>query len=371
MRTTIIINILVLTIILISVNIFSYFFIQIYYAKQEQKSFVLPAMTNENYAKIRKEFNQLETEYQPFIAWKTRPINKKYTKVNKDGDRVTIQKKQKTGKVIRFFGGSTMWGTGVEDSNTLPSCFERCKDDSRIINHGERGFNSRQSLELFTNLLIKNKSVDIAVFYDGVNDIADFCFEKLSIPGHGREVQMREKLTTVKSTRSYFRGKDGIFNLSLNLLSKIFIANTQKLVHKIIGKFFKKNLADPYSCHTNQGRADAVANHLLNTWKIAHQIATANDIEFIAILQPNLFVGKVKNDYLNLEKRGSLGENFQVVYPILKEKIKAYDWIYDFTEIFDKNENPVYFDFCHINQEGNEIVANQICEIVNRIKKEK
>lgn len=91
------------------------------------------------------------------------------------------------------------------------------------------------------------------------------------------------------------------------------------------------------------------------------------EIKFIAILQPNFFVGNVENEYLNFEKGGSLGKKIKAVYPILKEKIIDYDWIYDFTEIFDEIENPVYFDFCHLNEKGNEIVANQICEIVEQL----
>jgi len=70
---------------------------------------------------------------------------------------------------------------------------------------------------------------------------------------------------------------------------------------------------------------------------------------------------------LELEQRDFLEENFKIVYRILREQIVNYDWIYDFTEIFDKEKRPLYFDFCHLNKQGNEIIANQICEIVNQI----
>ncbi|MFK8009483.1 MAG: hypothetical protein AB8H03_24185 [Saprospiraceae bacterium] len=365
MRRTIAINILVLAAMLIVINILSHFILQIYYWNREKTAATLPAMTNENYSQIRKEFNQLETEYQPFIAWKRKPVKKEFTNIDVNGNRLTKNSNSKSKKVIRFFGGSTMWGAGVEDANTIPSRFGKCTDEYSIVNHGGTGFNSRQSLALFTNLMVKDDSTNMVVFYDGVNDVADLCIKKMSIPGHGREVQMRNELTTINSTGSYFRGKDGIFNLSKQLLSKVFIQNTALLIQGVVGRYFKKSLPDPYCCQTELERAIQVANHLLNTWKVAHQIAEANGIQFIAILQPNLFVGNVENDYLNLERRGSLGKNFEAVYPILKKKIETYDWIYDFTEIFDDKKEPLYFDFCHVNKQGNEIIAKQICEILD------
>ena len=361
------INLQVLASMLILLNIISFFILQLYYWNQEQRSANLPAMTNENYLEILDEFNQLETEYKPFIAWKRKPTNKKFTNINENGDRITTTSDSESNQIIRFFWGSTMWGAKVEDSNTIPSSFGRCNSEYRVENHGGTGFNSRQSLALLMNQLVKGDSCHTIVFYDGVNDVADLCIKELSIPGHGRETQMRNELTTVNSTGSYLKGKDGIFQLSKQLLSKIFIRNTKTLIQKIIGRFFKKSLPDPYCCHTELDRASAVADHLLNTWKIARQLAEAKGIQFIAILQPNIFAGNVKNEYLNLEKRGSLGENFQIVYPILKEKIMEYDWIYDFTEIFDKIDNPVYLDFCHLNQEGNEIIANHICELIRQL----
>ena len=352
---------------LILTNIASYFILQFYTNKYLQKFANLESQTNERYSEINEEFNQLETEYQPFIAWKRKPIINKWNNIDSIGNRVTVQQNPDSEKVIRFFGGSTMWGALVDDFNSIPSHFGKCISEYRIINNGETGYNPRQSLALFSNLLIKQEPTEVVIFYDGVNDIEHLCRKKISVPGHAREVQMREELITVNSTSSYFRGKDGIFGLSEKLVSKIFFENTLIVVRKIHGKIFKKPPVNPYCCESNLDRANAVANHLLNTWKIAHQLAKENGIQFIAILQPNIYIGKQKESYSELERIDSLDENFKEVYGILKEKIVGYDWIYDFTEIFDEIENPLYFDFCHINEQGNEIVANQICEIVEQL----
>ncbi|MDG1432668.1 MAG: hypothetical protein P8Q41_01600 [Saprospiraceae bacterium] len=368
MRKTIVINILIFAVMLIFINIMCHFILQFYYNKYQQKLADLPSKTHYHYLDIKKEFNQLETEYQPFIGWKRKPRKNQFNNVDTNGNRVTFQQNPNSKKVIRFFGGSTMWGALVDDSNSIPSLFGRCINDYSIINTGETGFNSRQSLAHFSNLIIKNASPNIAIFYDGVNDVEILCRKENSILGHAREIQMREELTTVNSSKSYFKGKDGILRLSKNFLSKIFLNNTLIVLGKINGRLFKKPLPNPYCCQSDFERANAVANNLLNTWKIAHQLAEANGIHFIAILQPNIYSGKYKKSYSNLEHRETLGENFKNVYQILKEETVNYSWVYDFSEIFNDEMRPLYFDFCHLNEQGNEIVANQICEIIKELE---
>jgi hypothetical protein len=367
MIKTISINILILAIMLIFINIASHFILKLNANKYHQNFDNLSSKTNDKFSEIEKEFNQLQTDYQPFIAWKRKPAKNQFNNIDSSGNRVTIQQNADSEKVIRFFGGSTMWGALVEDSNSIPSLFGKCTNEYRIINNGETGFNSRQNFALFSNLLIQEKQLDVVVFYDGVNDVEHLCRKGISLPGHSREIQMRDALVTVNSTASYFKGKDGILGLSKKLFSKLFFDNTLIVTRKIHGKVFRKPPTNLYCCESDLSKATAVANHLMNTWKIAHQLAKENGIHFIAILQPNVYVGQPKESYLEIEQRIYLEQNFKNVYGILKKEIVNYDWIYDFTEIFDEREDLLYFDFCHLNEEGNEIVANQICKIVEKL----
>lgn len=368
MRKLLKINLLILAFLLIVINIISYFIIDLFDRRNHQKGSKMPAIINENYFEIKAEFSQLETEYKPFIGWSRKPIKKKFTNIDSSGNRATVNQNINSDRVIRFFGGSTMWGTGVDDFNTIPSLFDKCSNKNEIINHGESGFNARQNLEVLINLIQKNKYTDIAVFYDGVNDVEHLCRKQIIIPGHGREVQMRNELSTINSTQSYFKGKDSIFGLSKNLISKLFFKNTVRLIQKVFGKFTKVEQVSPYCCHSNPKRAQAVAMNLLNSWRITHQLASANNIKFIAILQPNAFLGNVKKDYLHLEQKEPLGINFSEVYKILRKEIVAYDWIYDFTEIFDNENKALYFDFCHVNEYGNELIAAHICKVINELE---
>lgn len=367
MIKTISVNILILAVMLILVNITSHFMLKLNANQSHQNFDNLSSKTNDKFSEIENEFNQLPTDYQPFIAWKRKPIVNQFNNVDSSGNRVTVQSNADSEKVIRFFGGSTIWGSLVDDSNSIPSLFGKCNTNFKIVNQGETGFNSRQSLALFTNLLIQEKPTDFMIFYDGVNDVDHLCRKQISIPGHSREVQFREALTTVNSTSSYLKGRNGVVGLSKRLLTKIFLAKTLILTQQIHDKIFKTTPISQYCCDSDLDRANAVANHLMNTWKIAHQLAKENGISFIAILQPNIYVGQPKECYQELEQRIHLEQNFQKVYNILKKEIVNYDWMYDFTEIFDERDDLLYFDFCHLNEEGNEIIANEICTIVEKL----
>ena len=55
-----------------------------------------------------------------------------------------------------------------------------------------------------------------------------------------------------------------------------------------------------YDCHKDEKKAESVAKNLVNIWKKAALLASANNDIFIAILQPNLFIGNSKKDHLEL-----------------------------------------------------------------------
>lgn len=361
-------NILIFTILLLIVNMISWLILQ--YKDYQYKTFTanIPAMTNENYWELQEEWYTLQTEYQPFVAWKRKPFSGKYMNIEAGGIRKTINSKD--GKVVRFFGGSTMWGARVLDQNTIPSWFGACSSaDYKIINHGESGFNARQELAELINVFLKKEATDLVVFYDGVNDIDFLCNPSMSIPGHRRELQFREKLMTQNSTQNYFKANDTMWALGKGFFYKLFLNNTVQVLNRTIGKYVTQDSQIPYACHIDAERAEKVADNLLNCWKTAHDISNQNGSEFIAILQPNIYVDEANHEYLHQERSGLQGQNFQTVYGILQQKIQTekLDWIYDFSNVLDGTTNPLYFDFCHLNGEGNQIVAEKMCEVINEL----
>jgi hypothetical protein len=77
---------------------------------------------------------------------------------------------------IYFFGGNTMFGQHLSDSETIPSRFVKAYQNEnpstsvRVKNFGIPHYYSKQELMLLTSLLFKGDRPDIAVFLDGLSD---------------------------------------------------------------------------------------------------------------------------------------------------------------------------------------------------------
>ena len=109
-----------------------------------------------NWAKKHyKEFDMLETCYKDFYVWRRCDFRGQTININ-NGIRNTKNFSNKAEKFIKFdqvsfFGGSTMWGTGVSDDTTLPSIFAS-QTNSKSLNYGESGYIAIQELLLLQNL---------------------------------------------------------------------------------------------------------------------------------------------------------------------------------------------------------------------------
>ncbi|MDN5203332.1 hypothetical protein QQ008_18240 [Fulvivirgaceae bacterium BMA10] len=317
--------------------------------------------------KIYADYRSTENIYKPFVGWTNKPYRGTTLTINEAGDRVHEPNKASlSGKKgsIRFFGGSTMWGVGTDDQNTIPALFDTVHPGYTIYNHGQIAYTSRQSLARLTNLIYKNEPIDKVVFYDGVNEVLILCRNEMELPSHLKLTDFKQKLEAT------FQSK------VVGALNYAFLKNTVELTGKI-----RRGLSDKkeinlksfdtseygYDCFSNPEKMEMVAEGLLKCWEMAHSMVTSRGGDFIAILQPVSYVGSPKVDHLEMGKVGSNMRSeaerltYTVFYEILKAKIKEkdYDWIYDLSDAFDLDKY-IYVDACHVSANGNEIIAKRI-----------
>ena len=288
-----------------------------------------------------REKKQLKTRYVPYTAWSRKPFSGETITINREGDRIHPLTTEHPIQHVRFFGGSTMWGSGVDDHNTIPANFNALHEDSRAYNHGEAGFVSRQGVARLVNLVNQEAPMDVVIFYDGCNDCLSLCRVDVSINGHREEAKIAQKL-----------------DHQWEIVNTLF--GSAKL---IIEKIVKNGQRPPSQCRDNPAYAKKVAATLVNNWKIAQSLAALSGAEFHAILQPVAPLGHPNIEYL--KKRGT-ETDFHSVYPfILEIKAKEHlDWIHDFTDAFDVDEY-IYIDSCHVNGRGNQIIAQKISELLH------
>tara|TARA_B100000795_G_scaffold244487_1_gene209019 strand:- start:533 stop:1648 length:1116 start_codon:yes stop_codon:yes gene_type:complete len=301
------------------------------------------------------EFAQLPTTYHDFIIWRRDDFTGETVNIV-DGVRNTIgsQVQDDQSTQYYFFGGSTTWGTGVNDDNTYPSLFAQLTN-RKAFNLGESGYIARQSLAYLNNLIINESMDDMSgkhvVFYDGVNDVATRCRAEISGLGTGRESQIQNVLASPSSEKYSFLTT---FNQLMEFVSHV----SQKL-----GIVSSEIIANSYyNCYSNPARSQEIARTLVDTWQATSDLVEQRGGKFTAVLQPVAYIGSPITSYLNLisENDEVLAAQFKSVYPLIKEiaERRNIDFI-DLTYVYDGCDN-CYIDFCHVGPQGHQILVSTL-----------
>ena len=305
-----------------------------------------------------KELSELKTTYFDYITWRKDDYSGETINIV-DGLRRTVEVKKELNdikKVFWFFGGSTTWGSGVDDANTYPSIFSSLTGlDS--LNFGESGYVARQSLSsLQSEYISKNRITQkkrVIVFYDGVNDVSNNCLKGMSELDTPMEIKIRKAIKA---------SEDG---LSFHSTFKQLILFFNFVLERI-----KSQSDEFFDCSSNDVKANLVADSLVNTWTQAAKLAEGNGDTFVAILQPVAFIGKPNTSYLNLEDTYSkqIKIEYEKLYPIISRKAEKANLIFlNLTDVYDDCEM-CYIDFCHVSPNGHKILVTKLIDILTEMK---
>ena len=355
-------------------------------SQTEDKRYLLPNYDrNRELAEINfKEFNQLETQYQPYIGWTRKPFKGKTITINGEGNRVHENNiSNGDNPKVYFFGGSTVWGTGVIDNYTIPAIFSSISG-TPSYNKGESGHTSRQSISKLINLLVGKADIDLVVFYDGVNDIYTNCRKELKLNDHVQTVVIRNTLEVYPKIKEKLDQEQNTF---YHYLDQLFLANLKTLISIIrqqnseklnieekslkTNEVRRKNIDNSLVCDNSKERAENAARILIHNWELAYDIAVSRGIKFVAILQPVASIGSPRLEHLQfseLQKEQLL--QYKTVYPLVKKMIKEYNypWILDYTEILADDDNDfVYIDDVHLSRNGNLKITDSIYNDIQRL----
>ncbi len=343
MKKIIIINFLILIFILSTIIIGSaiiidgYFFYRSNFSNNKSlENFPNYLGDNKWVSKHFYEIKKMKTNYYDYIMWRrndfsgeTINISNGY-RLNKAHEEFTFKKN------IWVFGGSTVWGTGSRDFETIPSFLESLSN-KKVINMGEAGYTTTQEL----NLLIKNLTFfkpKYIIFYDGFNDVYFKCREENNFYSSARENKIKRKINNSEL---------------LNLLEPTFRGIT--FIQKILNKKFRQLSFD---CHKNLEKSNKIAQVFVDNWMLAKKISENYKIKFIPILQPNAFTTKSNLKHLKLDK--SLELQVKTLYPLIKNELEKRKIEYvNFEKLLDEKKY-FFIDFVHASPNANKKIANEI-----------
>ena len=336
------------------------------------KSFVDPRVAFPTYPnktlgnQIYKDQSFMPKEYKAFLGWANKLKNSKT--VNIMGlYKTRYSNGQKLDNSTWFFGGSTMWGTGVSDEQTIPSNYHEISGE-KVFNFGVGGYNSRHAVNSLISLLGDGHKPKRVFFYDGYNDVEQGCRkENKIIPPHSRELLINNALKNNSKSFSVLN-KVYLSRIIEFLISPIKSINTQERIYD--------SMRNGYDCHKRPDKAESIAKHLVNNWYSSYLILKNYGIAFNAILHPTIYSSDVSYEYFTdyWKKRIKFVDpQFKIVYPlIVKELSKRCIIDKSFCNVFFDGSNwisaeaIVFFDDTHLNDEGNSIIAERLFDISNK-----
>ena len=268
-------------------------------------------------------------------------------KINTDenGLRITNPPNSKDPKnKVLILGASPSFGWGVEDSQTYSSLLQQkinqAKQDYQVINASGIGYSSHQGLELFKELLLKNKIHSVIVSYV-INDIDHSRFYRSSTLPDNKLKPASNLIIKIRNTLSNF------------YLYKVL----QKVFKSAVSKKSGKNTEIPVRVSTSQYYDNLEAfyetckKHKINLvfLKMPVKIRSYSSRK---VEKSNSFIVETLNQRAN--------SYHKIMNNFAKKKRRP---LIDLTISFKDKYPDIYTlenDSIHPNQLGHEIIANDI-----------
>jgi lysophospholipase L1-like esterase len=292
--------------------------------------------------------------YAGFVIWRRLDYAGKHINIE-SGIRQSYQSTALSGRrplEVFFFGGSTMWGTGNRDLHTIPSAFARLAEADgipvRVTNYGESGYVSWQEVVLLSQLCASGQVPDLAVFYDGVNDMFVQVQQPTDqfVPQNFERLRNRfEKADDLRSTLARFSAAHIAFRHFMSLLRS---EDTRLMEVEDLSSSVDELAANTARLH------DRAMEH-------ARRMGEAYGFQVASFWQPCVYTKNRVHDGEEpmLEEFGpGIGTLYKAVSARVNRKTLA------ITDALDRVDGPVMVDWCHTNESGAGAVAATIYERV-------
>lgn len=324
-----------------------------------------------SYHKLAEEMERLyyrEARFHP-CRWYTLPSKYKgmYVITDEDGWRIDRSSVSDDVQKALFFGGSAMFSTTTRNEGTIPSLVQKHFDSERVnlvaLNYGMGGYSTYAEIGAFSEALRREKNVRLAVFYDGVNETAMYIEmlqygNKFSYLGAGGWPFMS---ATMVGVRNFYAETYGVWQGLLDVLEKL--SSFVRKRHGLVSMGLQLAESELFN------HAERIANNYLHNVRVLQAMGQAFGVKCIFVWQPDIFTTRKR--LTEREKKilevspVILRELASKVYRIVMYKKKAFEniLIVDGTRWLNSIEGDHFFDFCHVSEEANEVVARELAEL--------
>jgi len=286
---------------------------------------------------------QTSVRWSPYTYWVLAEFDGEFINIGADGLRFTPDYGGEN--EIFVFGGSTVWGEGARDEYTIPGQIARLLNENdnpqQIVNYGQTGYVSSQDLIWFQRQLTRGNVPDVAIFYQGFNDV-------LSSWGAGYVGVTLQEDMRLNDSEAGRRLRAGQPVLQLPGLSL--------------------NSYDMSEAGVIEATPESIADFWLANVEMTQAMADAYDVDVLFVWQPAIIFKDTLSESEQAiyqrtdEERPGIFDLYREVDAIVQERVESgeYDNIIILSELFADNSEPIFHDLVHITEIGNGIVAEAI-----------
>ena len=308
-------------------------------------------------------------QWNPYNYWRLKDFHGRYVNVNVDGIRRTWRQPDLNGldsrkRRIFMFGGSTMFGNGARDEYTIPSLVARhlATDshlDVEVTNFGVPAFVNTQEFILLFEQMRKGNKPDLVDFYDGANDV--FSAFQNRVAGVTLDETAREQEFGVFNNSDAWplyslTLKTALQHSALGSLAKRVVQRMRPDSYQIVDGRLVRSAS--LSESADEGLAAETAKFYMANVMTIQQIGQQSGFKSLFYLQPEVYF---KNHLTPFERKRQLPfANVDRFFRLANQAVIAEDTggrVHDLSKVFADLSGEYFLDFCHLNEAGNEMVA--------------
>jgi hypothetical protein len=315
-----------------------------------------------------------------------------------------IQTRARDKVIIAITGGSVAWSFHMHGTSRLRALLQKVPalagKDLVFVNLAVSGYKQPQQLMTLTYFLVLGSQFDMLVNIDGFNEAVLYEAENLNahdFPAFPRSWHARVEVSGPRVSRYLgrieaevddrlglargFSRRPWRYSPLANLVWWVADTRTEVAIVGIQDAYRREAPSIPN--YTVEGPGWTFASkrdlyrHLVSLWKNSSiqlgNLCAANGIRYYHFLQPNLLVAGSKprtaaEEHMAQHRDQHYRPGVEQGYPLLIEAgrdLKARgERFTDLTGMFATHPEAVYGDLCHLNQTGNDVLADRIAEAI-------
>jgi lysophospholipase L1-like esterase len=261
-------------------------------------------------------------------------------------------------------GGSTMWGTGARDDETIPSIVAQVLTQEHqlgveVTNFGASAYVSTQEVIALLRELQRQNKPDLVVFYDGVND-AFGAYQHRGVAGLPNNESNREREFNL--LRPGHLGRLYREALLVTFESSSTYQVVRAIARRATGRDVFRVELDRFAARPSDQVASEVARVYAWNMKLAGSLGQTYGFKTLSYWQPNVFTKDQLTSYERMV--WSKGKELEVYYAQARDAVAALlvdvDWFHDISDVFRGDAKPYFIDDVHVTGAGNRVIARRM-----------